>query len=339
MKSKKGDLYFDLPLIIIILFILGYAMITIYNLTGDRTEELGQKQQAIIDTSSISKESALRYLDFAGKFVGEQAVYGIGQSGGYYEEPSCGNYLGYVLWDNVNEECFPTKESLNEQFQPFAQNYLNSYLAAYPDLAASITGYDYLFQIIGNEFYALPLKRVAFTLKTVEKNAPPETAEEVITPEGLVHFTDVCSQTGGCTLTEEAYKLLLRAQEIAQKKGVSLEAYSTYRSVEKQINIWEGRTPENYKQRFPNEAERRGYVCYPYGDDVEQRCSHLSGNAIDIRFKGKNAATMTPEDWTLLYGIMAEAGWVRYENEPWHFECCSTERYARAQEEGVTTIV
>ncbi len=82
-------------------------------------------------------------------------------------------------------------------------------------------------------------------------------------------------------------------------------------------------------------------VCPP-----SSQCPHLSGNAVDIRFEGKTKETMTSNDWTLLHEIMSEAGWVRYgdennprKGEPWHFECCGTIRYSRAQQQGVTAII
>ena len=161
-----------------------------------------------------------------------------------------------------------------------------------------------------------------------------------------IDITGICARGNVCSLTNEAYSLLLEAQKKAQQKGISLEVTEGYRSKQEQIDIWEGRTASKYNIRYPNEAERRKYVCYPYGDDAEKRCSHLSGNAVDIRFRDKTFETMAGADWKTLSDIMASAGWVRYGDvknthvgEPWHFECCGTDRYARAKAQGVDEIV
>lgn len=152
----------------------------------------------------------------------------------------------------------------------------------------------------------------------------------VKTPKAELEF-DVCSKGRKCILTKGAYALLIEAQKIAKQKGVSLDVTSSYRTIEQQKAIWNGDTSTKYNIRYPLEKDRREYVCYPYGNDVEKRCAHLTGNAVDIRFKGKTFKTMTSENWALLHKIMTDAGWVRYTNEPWHFECCGTDRYLRAK--------
>ena len=84
-------------------------------------------------------------------------------------------------------------------------------------------------------------------------------------------------------------------------------------------------------------------MCYPYQDDVEKWCTHLSGRAVDVRLQGRQ---MSSNDWKLLYQIMTatkneenQPAWVKYRPEPWHFECCDTDRYARAIQQGVTELV
>jgi len=145
-------------------------------------------------------------------------------------------------------------------------------------------------------------------------------------------------------LTTEANQLISVAQDEAVRLGYSLQITSAYRDIARQKFIWDGGTAEKYDQ-YPVK-ERRKYVCDPYQDDAENKCPHLSGKAVDIRFKGKTFDTMTNKDWDELHDIMSSVGWVRYGNvndptvgERWHFECCGTDRYARAQTADTTAIV
>jgi len=144
---------------------------------------------------------------------------------------------------------------------------------------------------------------------------------------------------GTCQLQYEVYEQLKLANQIAREDGSGIYVYSSNRDLGTQIALWEGNTDENYKERYPNEKERRKYVCYPYGDDVYERCPHLTGKAVDVRIEGNSRnEQMSDKDWEKLAKIMYDAGWVRYKPELWHFEY-GTERWARAQEVGVNAIV
>jgi len=157
----------------------------------------------------------------------------------------------------------------------------------------------------------------------------------------LIDFTQttLCSKGDECIVTREAFELILAAQGLAQKKGRSLVVYGAYRAPERQQALWDGKTAEDYARRYPKEWERANYVTNPLvcKNDVN-KCSHYSGKAIDIRFY-KKEWKMTNAEWKELNKLMAEAGWVRYANEAWHFECCGTDRYARAKAKGVAEIV
>ena len=58
---------------------------------------------------------------------------------------------------------------------------------------------------------------------------------------------------------------------------------------------------------------------------------HQTGNAVDVNPLGSTT-------YAQLQQVMYEAGWVRYESEAWHFECCGTKRYLAAQDAGVNVI-
>ena len=130
------------------------------------------------------------------------------------------------------------------------------------------------------------------------------------------------SCTGQCKLTQEAYLKLIEANNPAKESGRELHVYSSYRSLQQQIDIWES---SNHPL-----SERGTYICNPYPEDTAPtRCPHLTGGAVDLRFKDKSFDSMSASDWQQLEDVMYQAGWVRYENEVWHFEY-NTNRWARA---------
>ncbi len=149
--------------------------------------------------------------------------------------------------------------------------------------------------------------------------------------QDLIDFTDtnLCSKGETCILRTEAFQMLQIAESIAEQKGKKFLVYSSYRTPERQKDLWEGKTPERYKQRYPNEKIRQEHVCNPILG--VEGCPHLSGNAIDLRFNKKEWA-MSMAEWKEVAKIMEAAGWAPYVKdnrviERWHFECCGTKRY------------
>ena len=166
-----------------------------------------------------------------------------------------------------------------------------------------------------------------------------------------IDLAGLCQKGLKCSLTNDAYKLLLSAQKKAKAEGKYLQVNSAFRTYEKQKALWEGRTPERYAQRFPDPVERSKYVSDP--DKCGDTCSHFTGNAVDVVFRGKTIKTMTGLEWKQLRSIMTGTGWIWYGDakdinsdstnvktgELWHFECCETKRVVRAEKAGVTAIV
>ena len=169
------------------------------------------------------------------------------------------------------------------------------------------------------------------------ENLKPQTTEQIDEgqPSDLVQIDrGLIACDGSCQLQKEAYEQLKLANQKARDSGFGIYVYSSYRSLEKQKELW-----ESYASKYPDEDERRIYVCYPYGEDPYTRCPHLTGKAIDVRIEGKSSNTeMTEEDWENLAEVMYSNVWVRYTPEKWHFEYGTT-RWARAQEANVNAIV
>ncbi len=369
-KNKKGDIewYF--------LFIVGVLSLMVYSFYVGQKKSIdnyiGEYQFSILG-SDYKAESVLFYIQQSAKYSLQESVYDLAGNGGMFEDDSskstgseCGQFYGYHLWNKLDKD-----ESENNQLNycinenivainlesAFNQR-LNQYLLAHP-LNIPIDNYYYELNKVNNkvstplEITGKPIKELKFDiLKDKAKNRLEGVfGEPIETPEGLIDFTDteICEKGSTCLLDRMAYELLLSAQTIAVNEKVSLSVYSGYRDLQKQIDLWNGNTFEKYAQRYPDEQERAKYVCYPY-QDQEKPCPHLTGKAVDVRFKGKTTETMKRDDWSLLHKIMSQAGWVRYGEEygsqktfevgeKWHFECCGTNRYARAQEGRVTAIV
>jgi len=187
-----------------------------------------------------------------------------------------------------------------------------------------------------------------FALDFGEKKQEVTPTDDEQLPLDLVKIDrNLIACDGSCQLRKETYDKLEEANQEAINQGlVGVYVYSSYRDLKKQIALWEGNTPENYADKYPNVVERRKYVCYPYGDDVYERCPHLTGKSVDVRIAGKSSNDeMSGDEWEKLSKIMTSVGWVRYGDEKdleigekWHFEYGTT-RWARARDAGVTAIV
>ncbi len=351
IRNKKG-IGMEWYLLIVAFFLgIGAYYIDFYFSPHKITDNyIGQYQFSILKASNKA-ESSIFYIDQSAKYSLQQALYDLAKDGGLSEvyasealtpreEPflpesyvkKCGKFYGYSLWYENDANCFDeNKIRLNLELL-FNKN-LNNYLINYP---ANIPINNYNYEIRGNiEIIGIAKEPLKFDiLKDENKEVIKELVEEkVTTKEGIIGFkdftgTELCAKGVTYKLTEDAYQKLGDAQKLAKEKGFSIEVYSAYRPEKEQLALWEGRTAEKYRQRFPSEEERRKYVCNP-NLGVEE-CPHMTGKAVDIRFKDKPNSDMTIADWKELEKIMYKAGFRRYTAELWHYECCGTARYNRA---------
>jgi len=378
MKLGKKGWLFEGIMFFIILIILTTAFFSLYKKYGQFPDgyKIGDRQFSLINAYQKG-EAALFYIDQSAKYSLGQSVYDLAKSGGVSEiEVSdaetfagyeCGKFNGAYVWYQIrkNGEKHDTKECFGENYAEINLPYifnknLNKYLLNY---LYNIPKDNYEFKLVGNleiiGMARLPVninifkKEVQEDFSTGTRDVKPKPLDikqldkDTTKPsEGFRDFTgtDLCAKGDSCLLTEGAFQLLLKSAEVAVKKGVSLQVTNGYRSKETQKALWEGKTAERYAQKYPDPAVRKRYVSNP--DECGNSCVHYSGNAIDIRFKGKTRETMTAKDWKLLEDTLTQTktsnnqpAWVRYSNEPWHFECCNTPRYSRAVEKGVTSIV
>lgn len=300
---------------------------------------IGQYQFSIINSANEA-EKALLFIDQSAKYSLQQAVYELAKEGASvsevyidefdtsqpFVENDCEKFKDAYVWYTLKKDVSGSytksncidDDSLNTNLLYFFNKNLNQYLTNSP-YAIQPDNYDYQvsngLEIIGKAY--LPLN--FYILKEEGKPVIKQTSEfkSPETQENFVDFTEteLCAKGRKCLLTKDAYDLLLKAQEIANKYKVTLQVTYGYRTLEEQTRLW---------QKNPN----KDLVCRP-----SPTCPHLSGKVVDVILKEKT-------DWQLLYKIMAEAGWVLYaqKGDEHHFECCGTDRYSRAKAQGLTAI-
>ena len=349
MNKKKSSLFF-LPLLVIVsLGVLVYLYIVLLDKSGAFSEPMGKRQFDLLNIYIIG-EGALFYIDQSAEYALQQAIYDFAKEGGLSqiyvfealtprEQPhlpaapkKCGKFYGYSLWYDKDAACFDVNK-IKPDLELLFNEKLSSYLANFPS-NIPLNNYNYevrdSIEIIGRAKEPLKFD----ILKDERKGTIKKPAEEkLITKDGIADFkdftgTELCAKGTKCELMAEAYQRLEEAQKLANEKGLFLEVYSAYRSEEEQLALWNGDTTERYKQRFPEEQDRRKYVCNP--NLGLEECPHMTGKAVDARFNGKANSQMTVADWKELEKIMYKAGYRRYTSELWHYECCGTARYNRA---------
>lgn len=169
---------------------------------------------------------------------------------------------------------------------------------------------------------------------TFDCNNPP-VAAGVADPRSLEQNYTCPGVTGQITSVPEMKPALCRAGQLAGERGYSLEVKSSYRSFEKQVNIWCGKA-ENCYAKYPNPLERRKFCAVPGFSN------HGIGRAVDVTLK-KNGQPLyyldstgqCAVDPTIVAAVAkifydADPLWKRYEAEIWHFEY-GTDAPARSQ--------
>jgi len=299
---------------------------------------IGEYSLVLLKYSNKAK-SVLFYTDQSAKYALQQSIYELAKNGGTvsefdideldtsqaFVENECGKFQGTYIWYTLKKDASGNyikntcleDNSLTTNLLYYFDGNLNKYIINSPyDIPHD--NYDYQvsnnLEIIGKAYLPIIfniLKEEKPLIKQPSEFKSPETQENFVDFTG----TELCAKGRKCLLTKEAYDLLLKAQEIANKYKVTLQVTYGYRTMEEQNRLW---------QKNPNSQ----LVCRP-----NPNCPHLSGKAVDLIIKEKT-------DWQLLYKIMAEAGWVLYaqKGDEHHFECCGTDRYSRAQAKGVTAI-
>lgn len=142
MKSNKKGSFFTLIIVVLLVVILTTAFFALRKKQDPSDRFIGERQYGLINTYQEG-EKALFYIDQSAKYSAQQAIYELGQRGGH-ENPNCGNYSGYSLWNTETkkiDECFP---NYKENFKSVFNKNLNSYLTKHPDVKIPKNNYNFL---------------------------------------------------------------------------------------------------------------------------------------------------------------------------------------------------
>lgn len=173
MKSKKSQ-EFMILVVIVAIGVLTAALLII-NLQRPYDKTIGWRQAMVVKTYQEA-EKAFFYTDQSAKYSAYQTIYDLGQKGGY-ETSDCGNYLGYSLWVNFDDEknlieCYPKTEEIEENFKPVFKKNLGGYLIKYPNAELPEDNYDVSLKNENNklEIIGKAMDKLTFKITKEEKN-------------------------------------------------------------------------------------------------------------------------------------------------------------------------
>ena len=164
-KNKRGA---PVPMVIVVLvaFVTLTALWSILLGKLLTNKELGSKQFMLFETYQKG-EQTMFFVEQSGKYAAYQSIYELAKNGSYEQEPDCGVYNGYVLWNNEGKECFPTIESINETFESVFNQRVGEYLAILLPENAEDTSNNYELELIQNDkllIKAFPEKKINFIM-------------------------------------------------------------------------------------------------------------------------------------------------------------------------------
>src|SRR3989338_9158876 len=267
IRNKKGG--FPLEIIVTIgVFIL---LLWTYGMLSTKYEsfnkKIGEKQLDLFTTYGKGVTTLL-YVDMSASLSSKQSLYDLGLWGGLSGD--CEQYLGYLIWDKDNPQCSPTESSATTKFKEWCIHHLNGHFESYNNAFAYIPLSNYPTLSISPSFIVgIASEKIEFstiTEKEIIADATYENQQALIekqyatapttatinaptTQKGFVKITGI-SCSGSCVLEKAAFEKLMGANDQAKKQGFEIHVYSSYRSMEQQIALWEGKTPERYAQRY-----------------------------------------------------------------------------------------
>jgi len=124
--NKKGQ-FFSILLVTAVIGLLVYAWGAFNVKHKSFDSEIGEKQLNLIK-NYYEAEKAMFYIEQGNRFAIYQALYDLGKKGGYYVEPECGNYDGWVLWSYRKNGCFPDISEVRQGAGSLVKERTNNYL-------------------------------------------------------------------------------------------------------------------------------------------------------------------------------------------------------------------
>jgi len=345
-NSKRGDGHVHSLILVIFAFIVLSAAAGLLGFkfsSLDPDKQIGDHEFELFDIYQFG-ENALFFIDTTSQLSVYQAIHDLSENGGYKKtigedgiadsSSGCGEYAGYALWNSENKDCFPydVGEELKEQVNENINRYVGQFtLLDIPqnNYEISITESDGKTKFIGTAIKPIVV------LQRLETSGSYLSSQEQAQIDGecpkldlvLIPDSIECRQTSepDCRVLPDVKSKLEEASAIAAKRGLKLAVTSAYRSFA---------------------AQKKLYDKYGAGRVATPSCTspHTTGRAVDVVIVGgsgmgsANMGDISIGDRKLLEEVMCEAGFVRYDNEFWHFEF-GTGRWQRGKGAGVCSIV
>ena len=145
LSQKKGaKLSWIMYALLAAIFIGGVIyMIAYIQQAADYSRPIG-KAAADLVLMTQEAEKALLYVDLSAKLSLLQTIHDMGANGGYYEEPDCQSFGGFITWKTASKNCVPNSIIADENFKPFMNDNLDEHLSQYPELVLPLNNYEFV---------------------------------------------------------------------------------------------------------------------------------------------------------------------------------------------------
>ncbi len=236
INSKRGVM-FEGMMFLVVFLILTTSFIALYNKQNNFPAgySIGERQFSIIKTYQEA-EKQLLYIDQSAYYSLRQSIHELARNGGLLEaqEKQCGKYQGAsVLYTIRSDESGALiNQKCNKNNDP-------------------ISNLEHLFNEKLNNYL-------------------------LIYPENLpVNNYDYRIENGlkitGLSINPLRFNIY-SGEGKNPKIGTVIEENGEQKDIMDftQIDLWEGKTPERYRQKFPDESLRRSKVCYPYSKAMQK---------------------------------------------------------------------
>jgi hypothetical protein len=154
IKSKKSEILFNITLVLVTIIVLTTAFFVLANKKDNFPSGIGGRQAEIIKTYQKA-DKMLLYVDESATFSVEQALYDLGQNGGYNTVPDCGKITDYMIWQSKSKDCYP---KFINNFNFLLNENLNIYLDSYPNPKLKTDNYE--FTIYNNKVIGTALENI-----------------------------------------------------------------------------------------------------------------------------------------------------------------------------------
>ena len=309
---RKGTM---LLLPIVIGFIIGLGVFFFILAKGESEKSsafVGENSLILMNTYERAKQHLL-FIDSAAKFSSEKAVLSLAGNAGFENVSDCGSWLGYNMYYDTNETCFPSR--FDSGFSFFLNDLLDDYFSSYKK--AFLTKDNYQVSLLQDDD---TLEVVGFANRFLEfqifsKDASFSGGDICPIPADLQSIEGVACYTSysSCELNKEVVDSLRSAQSIAKAKGYDLLVTSAHRTYQQQGILFNMYGP--------------GRASYPSCGSP-----HIGGRAVDVVLtkngvpvEGMSSDQGAMNDLSIgkrseLQNIMCQAGFQRFSGEFWHFE-------------------